>query len=366
MSRNPVDVYGFINAKLRAKIGLMKESHIIEDLLKASSLVEAVSVLRDSQYQRVAEAYDRTGDVQHMEMVLLEIEIEMYREVARFLEGTSATLVRHLLGKIEMDNLKNCIRLWYSSIIRHRPIRYRSEYLFKQRMVYPIDWTALINATSWESVANAIKDSPYYDVVHSYEETVLQQDGLFGLETDLDRLWYMQLMESTKELSAADRDAATSIFLVEIDLKNLLVLTRYGWYHEMPSELLRQQLIPSGRVARSPETEAYLQKRPEERNPLDIINRYFPGLEQTKISVLRDRGNLHQDESSVLENLKIEGYLAERRQRLYRRALASDPFTIGLPLAYFFLFKDETTMVKAILNGKYYGFDEQYIRGVIE
>ena len=235
MSRDPVDIYGFINAKLRAKIGLMKQSHIIEDLLKDSSLVEAVSVLRDSQYQRVAEAYDRTGDVQHMEMVLLEIEIEMYREVARFLEGTSAMLVRHLLGKIEMDNLKNGIRLWYSSIIRHRPIRYRSEYLFKQRMVYPIDWTALINATSWESVANAIKDSPYYDIVHSYEETALQQDGLFDLETDLDRLWYMQLMESTKELSAADREAATAIFLVEIDLKNLLVLTRYGWYHAMPS-----------------------------------------------------------------------------------------------------------------------------------
>ncbi|WP_332446173.1 V0D/AC39 family V-type ATPase subunit [Sphaerochaeta sp.] len=366
MSRDPVDTYGFINAKLRAKIGLMKQSHIVDDLLKASSLVEAVSTLRDSRYQRVAEAYDRTGDLQHMEMVLLEMEIEMYREVARFLEGTSSAFVRHLLSKIEMDNLKNCIRLWYSSIIRHRPIRYRSEYVFKQRMVYPIDWTALVNATSWEALGNALKDSPYYAVVHSYEETTLQQDGLFGLEADLDRSWYLQLMESTKELSEDDRQAASTIFLEEIDLKNLLVLTRYGWYHEMPSDQLKRQLIPFGRVARSPETETYVQKRPEDRNPLDIINRYFPGLEKTDISALQGRGSVHQDESSVLENLKIEGYLAERRQHLYQRALASDPFSIGLPLAYFFLFKDETNMIKAILNGKYYGYDEQYIRGVIE
>jgi len=164
MSRDPVTVYGFINAKLRAKIGLMRQDHLMESLLRSASLVEAVGVLRDSRYREVAHAYDQTGDLQQMELVLLQKEIEMYREVQKYLEGSPATFVQHLLGKIEVDNLKNAIRLWYSSIIRHRPIRHRSGYLFKEVILHPIDWTALINATGWDAVLNAVKATPYWDV----------------------------------------------------------------------------------------------------------------------------------------------------------------------------------------------------------
>ncbi|MPL95555.1 hypothetical protein SDC9_41727 [bioreactor metagenome] len=106
MSRNPVTVYGFINAKLRAKIGLMRQDRLSESLLKAASLVEAVGVLRDSRYHDVAQAYDQTGDLQQMELVLLQKEIEMYREVQKYLEGSPSDFVRQLLGKIEVDNLK--------------------------------------------------------------------------------------------------------------------------------------------------------------------------------------------------------------------------------------------------------------------
>ena len=79
----------------------------------------------------------------------------------------------------------------------------------------------------------------------------------------------------------------------------------------------------------------------------------------------KNRLGIHSDEASVLENLKIEGYLATRRQALYQKMLATDPFTIGLSLAYFFLCKEETAMIRAILNGKYYGYEEEYIRGVL-
>ena len=51
MMRDPVDTYGFINAKLRARIGKMRDDRLVENLLKAPSLVDAVSLLRDSPYQ---------------------------------------------------------------------------------------------------------------------------------------------------------------------------------------------------------------------------------------------------------------------------------------------------------------------------
>ena len=359
MSSDRVSLYGFINAKLRAKIGLMRQSKVIENLLHASSLVEAVGVLRDSKYHAVAEAYDRTGDLQQMELVLLGMEISMYKEVAGYLEGSSADLIKHLLGKIEIDNLKNTLRLWYSSIMRQRPIRHRSEYLFKDTILSPIDWTALINATSWEVVGTALKDSPYHATVTAFSEQDLQQSGLFSLETELDRMWYVHLMECVKTLKKADEEVATSMILLEIDLRNLIMLVRYGWYHHMDADAVKRLLLPWGKVVSSKEREAYLRQNSSERNPHAIINRYYPGLEEQQ-----HPGSVQGDEASVLETLKIEGYLAERRKAIYQRMLSQDPFTIGLSLSYFFLFKEETSMVKAILNGKYYGYEEAYIRGV--
>lgn len=362
-SRNPVDVYGFINAKLRARIGSMRQDRLVENLLRAGTLVDAVALLRDSPYRRVAEVYDRTGDLQQMELVLLYTEIEMHRLVTRYLEGRPVKLVDHLLAKIELDNLKNTIRLWYSSIVRRRPIRFRSEYLFKEQILTPIDWVGLVNTTSWEEVQALLAGTPYAEVIDSFTMEMIEEQGLFVLESRLDRAWWVRLMETLDTLSATDREVARSIFLVEIDLRNLATLVRYGRYYQMDGPDIAALLLPWGSVASSKEGARYLSQSPSERDALALINHFYRGLESTEVD--RKRGSIHSDEPGVLENLKIEEYLAHRRGELYRRILGGEPFTIGLVLAYFFLFKEETSTIKATINGKYYGYSEEYIRGVI-
>ena len=344
----------------------MRQSHVMEDLLKANSMVEAVSVLRDSTYAEVAQAYDSTGDLQQMEMVLLHNEIEMYREVAKYLEGKPSDFVSMLLGKIEEDNLKNAIRLWYSSIIRLRPMRFRSSYLFKEKILNDIDWVALINATSWKDVCKALKNSPYHAIVDTFSQQQIQDSGLFALENKLDRQWYEQMMASTERLSPNDKEAAQSVFLVDIDLKNLLMMVRFGWYHKMESVALDSLLLPWGKVFKSKEVRTYIKASAETRDPFIIIDRYYPGLGNMVHQVAEEKkGSVHPDELVALQNLRIEGFLHQRQQAVYHKTLASDPFTIGVSLAYFFLYKEENSMIKAILNGKYYGYDEEYIRGVL-
>ncbi|HKM07346.1 MAG TPA: V-type ATPase subunit [Sphaerochaeta sp.] len=366
MRQNPTSLYGFINAKLRARIGLMRESHMIEDLLKAKGVVEAVAILRDSAQSSVATAYDRTGDIQQMELALLYNEVEMYQEVAKYLEGKPADFVLNLLGKIEVDNLKNTIRLWYGSIIRRRPMRFRSEYLFKGKLLNDIDWTALVNATSWDGVCKALANTPYSEVAHAFNEQQLDNEGLFMLENMLDLQWYEQMMGSTEKLSSQDKRVAQSVFLVDIDLKNLLMMVRYGWYHKMDKEKLQALLLPWGKVYKNKSILNFIQSSPQERDPFAVIEQLYPGLNQAIQQISEEkRGSVHQDELMALQNLRIEAYLHERRKTVYRKILASDPFTIGVSLAYFFLYKEEDTMIKAILNGKYYGYEEDYIRGVL-
>ncbi len=344
----------------------MRESHIIEDLLKAKGVVEAVAVIRDSAHSSVATAYDRTGDIQQMELALLYNEVEMYQEVAKYLEGKPAEFVLTLLGKIEVDNLKNTIRLWYGSIIRRRPMRFRSEYLFKEKLLNDIDWAALINATSWEGVCQTLRETPYSEVVNDFTEQQLDDEGLFLLENKLDLQWYEQMMASTERLSSKDKSVAQSVFLVDIDLKNLLMMVRYGWFHKMDSKRLETLFLPWGKVYKHKSVLNFIQSSAEDRDPFAVIEQLYPGLNQTLKQISEDkRGSVHQDELMALQNLRIEAYLHERRKAVYRKMLASEPFTIGISLAYFFLYKEEDTMIKAILNGKYYGYEEDYIRGVL-
>ncbi|AEV28579.1 archaeal/vacuolar-type H+-ATPase subunit C [Sphaerochaeta pleomorpha str. Grapes] len=366
MAYSSTSQYEFINAKLRARIGLMRESHLIDDLMKANSVVEAVHSLRDGSYKDVAKAYDETGDLQQMELVLLKKEIEMYHGIAKLLRGSTSDFVRTLLGKIEVENLKNAIRLWFSSVIRLHSIRYRSEYLFKEKIVSDINWTGLINAVSWDGVVSSLGKSPYAAVLRNFSQEDIQQQGVFYLESALDCEWYRQILEKSEQLSPVDRKIVQEVFKVEIDLNNILMLIRFGWYHKLDKEHLQSLLFPWGRIYRSNNVKTFLAMSPGDRDPVVLLQQYYPDLVESiqKVSTESKEG-AHSDELLAKATLKIEHYLQQKRSKEYHYILAGDPFTIGIALAYFFLYTSEDSMIKAILNGKYYGYSEEYIRGVL-
>ena len=201
---NAVDRYEFLNAKLRARIGLMRSSTLIDDMLKAPTLVDAVGCLRESGFAPLAEIYDKTGDLQEMGVALVKGEIAAYQEVARLSDPKLASFILAQLGKDEEDNLKNTIRLWYSGVVRMHSIRYRSAYLYKDKIVQDINWTAMINATDWSGVVEAAKGTIYEPVLCSYTQEDLQQHGLFDLEIALDKAWYAEMMRSVSEENAEE------------------------------------------------------------------------------------------------------------------------------------------------------------------
>lgn len=367
--------YGFINAKLRARIGRMMDDHVVNDMIRSGSLVEVVQVLRDTQYAPVAEAYDRTGDIQALELVLLQGEIAMYEEVAGYLDGKPAEFVRVLLEKIEIDNLKNAIRLWYSNIVRHHSISYRGAYIFRERIVHAIDWAMILNAVQWDEVLKAVSGTPYLPVLERYTFDSIVEDGLFEMETSLDKLWYEHLQRQAKSLSRRDRAAVEKVYGIDIDLKNVLMLVRFGWYHRLSSERLRQLLIPGGTIYGSKDIESFLSMEPPERNPSLLLKRRYADLAKATDEIAVQQNTLSDStDAKVLERkneiiaaqtLRIEQYLGKMRKKQYLKILSGYPFTLGVVLAYFFLYKRMDQMIRAAISGKYYGWSEERIREVM-
>ena len=126
-----VSEYAFINAKLRARIGEIHSTNLLSDMIKAPTLNEAISVLKDTRYSSLVSVYAETGDLQAVELALMECEISTYRDVISYLKGKERELIMVLLEKVEMENIKNALRLWYSSVIRSHQITYRSSYISK-------------------------------------------------------------------------------------------------------------------------------------------------------------------------------------------------------------------------------------------
>ena len=236
--KSAVSSYGFINAKLRAKIGDIRNPQLQEDLLKAGSLVEAIGILKEHGYEEAAEVYHKTGDLQLVELSLLNDEISDLLRVKHFLSGAPQKLIEILLTRIEVENVKNAIRLWYSSAIHHRPISFRSAYLIKYKIINDINYTSIINAVTFDNIIDAVGSSWYENVLNKFTLEEIESNGLFEIESALDKKVIDLMYQASLNLKGDDKNVAIKLFKMEVDLKNIIMLVRYGWFHKLESDIV--------------------------------------------------------------------------------------------------------------------------------
>jgi V/A-type H+-transporting ATPase subunit C len=328
----------------------------IDALLRVASLEEFLQQLKDTPYAHLAETYDRTGDIQQVEAQLFEREVTLHREVASLLEGKHERLVLALTRKLEVENLKGVLRLWFSNSIKGQNITYRYGYLYHSVVVDPIDWSRIVNASHWHEVALALEHTVYADVLATLDSDTIAKDGMFALETALDRSWFKQARVSASQMPTRDRRILQAVLDNDADLKNIINLVRYGWLYRLPSAQLQDLMFEGGRVCGSKEFIDYLASPPENRSPITLVRKYYPKL-AAKLA------EEHESNPVAKQIVQVERYLGTVRRQEHMAMLRGNPFNIGTILAYFFLCERQDKMIRAIMNGLYYGWDAQTIRG---
>lgn len=356
-----VSRYSYINAKLRARIGLMAGSSLLEDMIKAPNLSEAIAVLSGTKYDSLFETYSRTADLQQVELELFIREIRLHEEIIKVLDDRTARFVKTLLEKTEIENIKNAVRLWYSASVLHHSISYRSAYIYKDRIVHDIDWSRIINALGWDDVRAAFRNTPYLTVFDRYDAQDITRLGLFEFEIDLDHLWFDRLYGAMDLLDGADREVALKVYGLDVDLKNIINLIRYGFYHSCDSSRLAHVFIHYGSLY------GVLEKRLASGNfsieeARDLIRRRYARVGEL-LGQMEVRGQLSTGHSELAYGtLAIENYLAQQRRKEFTGILCADPFTIGTILSYIYLCRSEDNTIKGILAAKYYNWSEEQIR----
>ncbi len=351
--KTSVSEYGYINAKLRSKISLILTNEFCDNLIQSADIESAVKFISENGFSNISEVWHRTADIQNVEFELLKKHIDNYRTVLKNTNGELKSFVKLLLVKPEIDNIKTALRLWYGSQVQKRSVGYRSAYLYKEKIYENIDWTALINAVSWQDVTEVFKNT-LYDKVFSKDNDSIKETGPFDLELKLDKLYYSLIREKTPTLNSRDRSIIKQIFSAEIDLQNISWIIRYRHFYKLDINTLSKIIIPGGHGLNL--DKIISGKDPGNSDggfsPIDIMQKEYPELASINIS---DKHNF-SSQAVIFEKL-----LDEIRKRKFSSILSGYPFTIGIILVYFFMSEREMNFISSVLNGKNYNYTPEKI-----
>ncbi|MBI9103664.1 MAG: V-type ATPase subunit [Spirochaetales bacterium] len=353
--KSPVSRYGFINAKLRARISMILTEEFSSSLLRSASMEEVLQLLKETEFSPVSDAYDRTGDIQSAELELFQMQIGWYREIVKITEDVVQGFIRSMSLKLEIENLKNAIRLWYGSRIKKRPIGHRAGYLYRERILNNIDWDGIINAVSFDEIITSLNTDIYTKAIEPFRTAMETGDGLFKMEIALDRMYYDFLFSSAKELPSKDRALVERILTTEIEIQNINWLIRYSHFYSVTAPELEEILIPRGMKISVEDIQSYLSQETRQKDPAALLKGKFPALASLSIG---DKG------SAASQAILFEQLLEATRKEEFMKLISGYPFTIGIVLVYFFMKNRESRFLMSVLNGKYYGWKSERIREV--
>jgi V/A-type H+-transporting ATPase subunit C len=353
----PVRKYGFINAKLRARLSKILPDEFTAELARAHTLTEAVQLLQGTDFAVVEEVYNRTGDIKMAEMELARKEARIYLELEDLVKDEVRAIVFALAERFELENLKNALRLWFDARIRGRRIDTAVGYLIRDRIHRNLDLDAVVNAANMEEAVAALEGSPYAAVVAGRAAEVLKRQSLFPVEIALDHLFYRQLLAAVEGLQPRDRAIARRMIGAEIDLQNINWLVRFKGFYKLSQDEAMTFAIPYGvNLSLEQVAEAYASD-----NPSVILS----GLVRRKYSGLSAMLSPQEYTESYSRLVMIERILEQILLLEVRHLLAGYPFTVGIILAYFVLKSSEIRRIMTILNAKFYNWPEERIMAAL-
>lgn len=343
-----VGKYAYINAKLRARLSTMLPEEFFERIEGTYSLADALALLKETPYANLATVYDKTGDIKAVELELFSDELALYGEIRRQSDETVGDMITAFEIGYEVLVLKHALRLWFDRVVRGRPIDESLTYLYRRTICYPIDMDALIAAGAISEIAALLKKTPYQEVVESAGREVETKRTLFPLETALDRFYFRRLLEVFEHLDRQDREIASRLIGVQIDIENINRLVRFKEAYRLPYDQIIPDLIPHGHRLGPKAIESLVSAADSGAHITEIIGSDYPELSAMMTGTRASSplpARLFLIERVLEEVLSIE----------IRRVLGGYPFTIGIVIAYFLLAQTESRRIRSILNAKFYG-----------
>ncbi len=343
--------YAFVNSKVRSMLSVLLQEDVLKSLIGARDMDEVVAILEGTAYKDVLEHFSYPYDPKQIEMVILQDEVDRMKRVLSSVGDGPRNIVFDLLQRYEVENLKSALRMWHRKTPGDETV-----YLMREKICYDIPIDEILSSKTIEEVIVCLEGTPYKNSLIDALDVFRRSRNLFYLELALDIGYYRKFWEDIASLSRGDRTRAQRLMGTEIDVTNIIWISRLKFYYDIPLADVVHYIIPYGhRFGIDVVKDVYSSNEPG-RFIWGIITRFFRELPTSPSGGERSAG------LGVSDLWALESILWQILYREAHKSLMDYPFSIATILAFSILKRVETKNLLAIINGKRYGLSEDETR----
>jgi V/A-type H+/Na+-transporting ATPase subunit C len=332
-----VDDFGYINARVRGMKARLLGPEFYSEALASTDFAAFTSILAQTPYARdVEEAQSRHSGLRAVDEAVGRSFYSSARKIRGFADGDPGRLIRMLLMRYDLQNLKAIARAKYAG----RGAEDIRQALFPAGDLRPAVLENMAEQSELLAVAQLLTLSRH-PLAPAFARAArdYQADGdLYKLEVALDRAYYRVLFE---ELEATQHpEGLTQHLRLEVDATNLRTAMKLRGAEAEPTTAA-ELFIPGGREVKRP-----------------IFDGVVLG-DEGAFGALSDTSFASVTASSTLaeaENV-IGGLLARSARKLY----LADPLDIGVVLYYLHHKEVEAARLRLLARGKFYGVPSEAI-----
>ena len=187
--------YGFLNAKIRSKIGNIISDKEFEDMRLHKNCYEIINSLIEKGY---ISKENKLKDITNIEFELFKYLIRIYQEIYNYIsERNLKRFIFKLMEKLEIENLKNILRAWF----KRENTSNIDGYIYKEKICYEIPVEKLIASQDIDEFRKYIINTPFFNYMCSGLDDFKKTGSLFYLEISLDKGYFFEVFSSISLLA---------------------------------------------------------------------------------------------------------------------------------------------------------------------
>lgn len=327
--------FAALNARVRVMYSTLFSAQQFSELYEASDFNSLITSLKASDYGPYLEKTKEKDLTPRRAAYQIRGRLtDSYSSIIHIAPEQARIVLSQRYRYFEVDNLKAVLR----GLFAGEPWEKIKFVLFPLGSDSHLPLQEMAEMGNIPAAIDLLKGSVYYRTLSYAMPRFSQEKNIFPLEVALDLAYWRDLWKGVGGLTGQDRIMGMRIIGSLIDTNNLMWAIRYKVYHQLSEEELINYTLPFGYHV----SDKDIRSIASGADIVHIVKRIFPDLVDVE--------NLLLDPHKGLPELELQ--LKRQVVKHCYSAFISDPFNIGLPLAYLELLEMEIQDLTVLMEAK--------------
>lgn len=333
-----VTKFAAINTKIRALESQLLNDEDYQTLVEKDDLQSVLRYLQQhTVYQNILKGDIKdVTDLSKLERTFKKFVFERYEKLIHYVTDENRRVFKYMFMRYEVENIKGLIR----AIYRKENLAEVMDGLLVSKHFSKLDYKMLSNCQTLSQLIDGLSETPYGALLKPYLNESEDQ-MLFYMEMNLDRLYFKSLVKQMMQLSGEDRAYNLLIIGINIDILNIQWIYRGLKYYHLSSEELFNYCLNNGAFLTLNKIKTLCYIKDDKT--------FLSEIKETKYGSLFET----DDPIDLVMERQMERYLYRQFMELTQKG----HLNLITPIAYMHKLEYEMRDLFAIMESKRYGLD---------